>query len=256
MSRQHKWSDAPFFSILTASLNSCSTLASTLASVSSQTFNSLEHIVCDGCSSDGTLNLLTSFESRHPLRWLSERDDGIADALNKAVAQASGRYLLVLQADDVLIDPTVIDRVHRLMDGECYDVYSFPVLRCTKKSTWMYRAVRIPWWFHFKNTIPHQGAFVRKELYDRIGAYRVEFSIAMDYDFFYRAFLSGVRINFQSMPVALMGSEGVSSAPSFLRKRLNEEWKVQCLNEKNRAWRVAQFIFRRLYLPYKVRSWR
>jgi glycosyltransferase involved in cell wall biosynthesis len=256
MSRQHTWSDPPFFSILTASLNSCRTLVSTLASVSSQTFGSLEHIVCDGGSTDGTLGLLESFKSRHPLRWLSEKDGGIADALNKAVARASGRYLLVLQADDVLIDHTVLDRVHRFMDRKRFDVYSFPVLRRTNRSTWMYRAIRIPWWFHFKHTIPHQGAFVRRELYDRIGAFRLELSIAMDYDFFYRGFLSGIRIKFHSMPVALMGSEGVSSDPALLRKRLDEEWKVQSLNEKNPAWRAAQFLFRRLYLPYKTKSWR
>ena len=75
----------------------------------------------------------------------------------------------------------------------------------------------------------------------------------MDYDFFYRALQAKASIQYFSRPLALMGGEGVSSDPRFLLKRLQEEQAVQNLNEQNHHWRVAQRMFRRLYIPYKTR---
>ena len=99
--------DKPFFSIVTAALNNGNTIASNLESVRSQSLASLKHIVIDGGSTDDTLSYLKRYEGLYPLRWISEPDRGIADAINKGITLATGRYLLVLQADDALIDPSV-----------------------------------------------------------------------------------------------------------------------------------------------------
>ncbi len=111
----------------------------------------------------------------------------------------------------------------------------------------------VPGWYHFKHTIPHQGAFVHRRLFERIGGFREQFSIAMDYDFFYRAFRDRATIRYFHRPVSRMGGYGISSQRQVLLKRLDEEKQVQELNERSLWWRTAQKAFRSLYLPYKTR---
>jgi len=249
--------DHPFFSIITASFNSAATLAMTLDSVQYQTFTHHEHIVIDGGSTDGTLDVLKCYEGLYPLRWISEPDRGIAHALNKAFTRSTGRYLFVLQADDTLLDSAVLDGVNQLIRGERYDICSFQVIREHHGSPpFRYLPIRLPEWYHFKHTIPHQGAFVHRRLYERIGGFREQFSIAMDYDFFYRAFKARAKIRYFHQPVSRMGGYGISSRRQVMLKRLEEEKQVQNINEKNLIWRIAQEAFRLLYIPYKTRCLR
>jgi len=88
-------------SVVTAALDALGPLRETVASVAVQDFAGREHIVVDGGSSDGTRAWLAG--QGPAVRWVSEPDDGIADALNKGVAMARGEYVLVLQAGDVLL---------------------------------------------------------------------------------------------------------------------------------------------------------
>lgn len=244
----------PFFSVVTASLNNGNTIAHHLQSVRSQSHESCEHIVIDGGSTDQTLSILRCYRSLYNLRWISEPDRGIADALNKGVALATGRYLLVLQADDALLDGLVLSGAHELVRNELFDIYSFPVIRERPElGPFNYRAIRLPGWYHFRHTIPHQGAFVHRRVFDKIGAFRTDFSIVMDYDFFYRAFQAGMKVKFEKMPIAIMGGCGVSSNPSYLKKRIMEEFRVQRMNERNHIWRLSQWIFQKLYFPYKTK---
>ena len=245
-------------SIITASLNNRRTVLATLESVRSQRFQSFEHIVCDGGSTDGTLDVLREFEDRYNLSWSSGYDRGISDAMNKGLQTAKGKYIIVIQADDVLIDSDVFSFVASQLDTEVHDICSFPVVRERPGSSpFLYRPIKVPGWYHFKFTIPHQGAFVHRRLFERIGGFREEFSIAMDYDFFYRAFAAKASLRFFSRPVSRMGGCGISSNRNHLLKRLHEERRVQNMNEKNPMWCVAQKVFRFLYIPYKTRflSW-
>ena len=243
---------ASFFSIITASFNYDRTLAKTLESARCQSLDAREHIVIDGGSTDGTLEILKRYESQYPLQWRSEPDRGIADALNKGIALARGTYIVVIQADDILLDRHVLSRVYELARSESHDIFSFPVLRNDPiKGIVSYKPFKIRWWYHFKTIIPHQGAFVHRRVFEKIGFFRKEVSIAMDYDFFYRALQSGASIRYAHVPVAMMQGCGISSNLEWLPKRLDEEFMVQQLNEHTAFWRIAQRIFRTLYLPYK-----
>ena len=244
----------PFFSIITASLNNVSSIQRTLESINNQTFKNMEHIVADGASTDKTIDILKIFESLYNLIWISEPDRGIADALNKALMLVKGKYILVLQADDHLIDTTILERVYHLLKNEKYDIYSFPVVKnCLDSKDVLLNPIRVIWWNHFKFIFFHQGAFVHKRVYEKTGDFHTEFSIAMDYDFFYRALKEKSAIAFGDFPVAEMSGSGISSSTEHLARRLNEESLVQKQNETNFFWRSAQSVFRFLYRPYKVR---
>jgi len=245
---------SPFFTIITASLNMGVSIQRTLESIRNQTFKELEHVVVDGGSTDNTLEVVRAFEGTYNLAFVSEPDAGIADALNKGLKLAKGKYVLVVQADDCLPDLHALEKVYSLLKEETIDVYSFPVIMShPEKGKLKLKPVKIKWWNRFKFIFFHQGTFVHKRVYEDIGDFRTEFEIAMDYDFFYRALIKKPAVAFGNFPVAEMSGEGIGTRSKFLPKRLEEEARVQALNEKSSFWRFAQFFFRFFYIPYKTR---
>jgi glycosyltransferase involved in cell wall biosynthesis len=236
-------------------MNSAGTIRRMLESIRQQTFCQFEHIVCDGGSTDGTLAILEEYSGRYPMKYLSGPDTGIADAMNKGVALARGKYVLFIHADDELAGPEVLQRAHTLLRQEECDIYSFPVVVPGPAGRRrFYRPIRVHWWHHFKTIIPHQGAFVHRRVFERIGGFRPELKIAMDYDFFYRAFQNRSRARFGRMVVARMGAGGVSGDPKHLAARLEEEYAIQRHNERHPGWRAAQAVWRALYTLYKQRG--
>jgi glycosyltransferase involved in cell wall biosynthesis len=246
-------SKSPFITILTAALNSGSTIKKTLESVRNQTFQDMEHIVVDGGSCDETRDILKAFESSYNLTWISEPDHGISDALNKGLRLSSGRYIIVIQADDQLLNPGILEKVFPYLRKEQIDIMGFPVvLDNPVRGNVLRKPIRLLWWNHFKFIFLHQGTFVHRRVFDRIGGFREEFKINLDYDFFYRALNHKSTVRFGGFPIALMGSYGIGSVAEFTLERLREERFVQELNERNPAWKVAQLFFIMVYMPYKT----
>ncbi len=241
----------PFFSIITASLNNAATLNDTLHSIATQRFASVEHVVVDGGSRDHTLSILESYRDKYRLRWISEPDGGISDALNKGIQLSTGKYLLVIQADDFLVNEDVLTRAYTLLCDEQFDIVSYPVYVVYENGTKVlykprkYTNIR----YHFKNIFPHQGTFVHKRVYDSVGLFRTELRISMDYDFFYRCMEAKRTFCKETMPIAVWRAEGVSHTQKYTRIRY--EMRVQDLNETSNWWRVAQRLFRMFYLPYR-----
>jgi hypothetical protein len=91
-------------------------------------------------------------------------------------------------------------------------------------------------------------------VFEKLGGFRKEFKINMDYDFFYRALQEKFVVKFGKFPVAIMGGKGVGTDPEMMNKRLKEERQVQRINERNPFWRLTQNIFACLYRPYKMFS--
>ena len=242
----------PFFSIITASLNNASSIGKTLESVKNQIFPNYEHIVVDGSSLDNTVELLKKYERHYPLNWISEPDDGIADALNKALLMATGKYILVLQTDDALLNAAILESAHAIIRITEKDIYSFPVLldRPSRRVV-LRKSIRLLWYNRFKFIFPHQGCFVKRSVFDKIGGFNTSFKIAMDYDFFYRALKHKCSVKFYPKPVALMGGAGIGTVIETVPFRLKEEQLVQAINEDNSYWRIAQKIFWWFYIPYK-----
>lgn len=248
-------SNNPFFTIITASLNNESTIKQTVESIQSQTFQNLEHIVIDGGSNDGTIDILKQREHSYNMFWISEPDRGIAEALNKGLRKAQGQFIIVIQADDRFLNPNILEQVFQLLDSEKADIISFPVIvDHPVKGKVLRKPIRYLWWNHFKFIFPHQGCFVHQTVFEKLGGFRREFKINMDYDFFYRALQENLMVKFGKFPVAIMGGKGVGTNLEMIDNRLKEERRVQRLNEKNPLWRLAQNIFACFYLPYKMFS--
>lgn len=101
------------FSIVTASYNSAATISKTINSIKNQTFKNFEHIIIDGGSNDGTLDLLERWSKKSNVTLISEVDDGLYDAMNKGVQLARGTFVVFLNSDDVFSHKNVLENVHK-----------------------------------------------------------------------------------------------------------------------------------------------
>lgn len=214
-------------SVVTASLNSSQCIGQTLESVAAQVGICCEHIIADGGSTDGTLEIVEA-KIRQGGRWQSSKDSGIADAMNKGLALARGEWLLFLQSDDFLCAPDVLTRAATRLSPEL-DICGFPVLFGSESRSKLLAPRGSGFWLNFKTGLNHQGTFIRRSLFEHLGGYDTSFKIAMDYEFFLRARRAGAHFRcFDSPVVALMRDTGVSSQRDWnsLRKRLAEEKRV------------------------------
>jgi glycosyltransferase involved in cell wall biosynthesis len=205
-------------SILTVTYNSRSTLKDAYASLCAQTYTQWEWIVQDGGSSDGTLEWLESLSDAR-VNWVSEKDHGIYDALNKAVSRASGEWIGLLHSDDLYPNAEVISQVvaafKTAIDGVYGDLKyvlekdTQKVLRHWQSEAFSTTLLRKGW------MPPHPTLFLRKEVYAKVGGFDTRYCIAADYDFILRVFRTPqLKIHYLPQVLMLMRQGGAGRAPS------------------------------------------
>jgi glycosyltransferase involved in cell wall biosynthesis len=244
----------PFFTILTASYNNGATIKKTLESVSVQSFQDVEHIVIDGGSSDNTLNVLKMYEKKYNLKWISEPDEGIADAMNKGLKLSKGKFIIFIHADDRLYNNKILTNVYNDIKKYHCDIYSYHIEQVISVQVKKIgKSKRVIWWHRFRNNIRHQGTFVNEGVFREIGLFNTNYSISMDYDFFYRALNADMSVKFINKVSSTMGHSGISSNKKMDFLRIKEDFAIQKENENNIIWIILQIIFRFFYYPYKIK---
>lgn len=169
----------PQVSIITVVRNGAETIGQTIDSVSIQQQIDFEHLVIDGASTDSTLDILVA--RRHDrLRWISEPDLGIYDAMNKGIAMARGEWILFLGADDALVDPKVLSDIFCKFETSSYDVI------CGRSSylDGQQCVPRLDWHTRVFNTVHHQAALYNRRLFADF-RYRLDISVVADYELNY-----------------------------------------------------------------------
>lgn len=240
----------PLVSIVTATYNSLDGLRRTIESVSSQEFDSFEHVIVDGGSSDGSVEFLKAFA--RPLKWISEPDDGIADAMNKGIALAEGEYILVLHAEDTFVNSKSLgEAAESLASRE--DIVSFDVQVNTARASRVYPSRGFGTASEFFATVPHQGAFCRSDLFAKIDGFDGRLRVAMDYEWMLRAKRSGASLKVVPQMVTIMPANGVSSRRDWpaLRLRLDENRTVQRRHALPGLPRLLQAAFWLVYPKFK-----
>ena len=177
-------------SIITTTYNSASTVEQTIQSVLNQSYTNIEYIIIDGGSADGTLDILNRYKSQL-YKIISEKDNGIYDALNKGIDLATGDIIGILHSDDFYIGSNVIENVANAFNQNQCDALYANLYYVDKDDT---NKIKRKW--HSGNYSegaflngwmpPHPTFFVKKEIYNRLGKFNLQFVTAADYELMLR----------------------------------------------------------------------
>ncbi|RYG03115.1 MAG: glycosyltransferase, partial [Chitinophagaceae bacterium] len=184
--------ETPLISVITASFNSASTIADTLASVKMQTYLAVEHLVIDGGSTDNTLSIVGNFP--HVTKCISEKDNGIYDAMNKGIILAKGGVIGILNSDDVYADREVLSKVAAAFrDPEVFAVYGDLQYVNSENPNKIVRYWRSGYFrprkFYWGWMPPHPTFFVRSSVYEKAGLFDLTLRSAADYELMLRILL-------------------------------------------------------------------
>lgn len=221
-------------SIITINYNDAEGLRKTLASVASQTYTDIEHIIVDGASTDGSVDVIREYEtinlsSTNPIRivWVSEKDKGIYDAMNKGVSISSGEYLLFLNGGDIMASDTVVENVLSYLTDTDYIIgrsyFSKDGKRCgaspllSEKDMSMY--------YMYLHGINHQSAFIRRNLLIDT-PYDTSVRISADWLFFVQTIvMQSATVKFVDLFFSDFDLTGVSSNNAVVLKEREEVLK-------------------------------
>ena len=220
-------------SIITVSFNSVKTIEDTINSVLSQDFPEIEYIVVDGGSSDGTVNIIEKYQNRIG-KWVSEKDRGMYDAMNKGIAMATGDVIGILNSDDVYMNTHVISELMALMEQKKAKVVFADLILVDQVDDKKVLRYYDSGYFHpdkFKyGWMPaHPTVFVRRELYEAVGQFSNTYQIAADYEMLIRILaIQRARYAYVPKPVVRMRSGGASTAGLSRNWILNKEIVRAC----------------------------
>lgn len=221
----------PVISIIVAVYNNAETLQRCIDSVSEQSYPLKELIIMDGGSTDGTVEILE--KNNHKITyWESKSDKGIANAWNKALAQINGEWVLFLGSDDYLFDNFVLEKISKVLTkhNNNADVV-FGNVMLIKQNGYEIKQIGQPWrWssFRYKMSIPHQGAFHARRLFDEVGYFNETLKIVSDYELLLRKGHNLIAIYVNSL-VSKMQIGGISQRGA---KSVLKEWKISQIMHK------------------------
>ncbi len=204
-------------SVVTVSYNSDNTIEQTIQSVLNQTYKDIEYIIVDGKSTDKTLEIIKKYENdfNGRLKWISEKDNGIYDAMNKGIAMANGEFVGIINSDDWYEENALENMIKffkkfpesDIIYGRLKSIYEFgqkkyfietdqPLnLSVLKKG----------------KTIHHPAVFVKNKIYKKYGMYNLDYKLAADYDFFLRMYLNGVNFTYCDQLFSYFRAGGASN---------------------------------------------
>lgn len=202
-------------SLITVCYNSEKTIEETLKSVLNQTYQNYEYLIIDGNSKDSTLDIIKKYEKLFDgrLRYISERDKGLYDAMNKGVGLASGDIIGILNSDDLLANKDVFKTIVNNFENNNIDgIYSDLVfldsqtMSIPTRNFIAHKQSKILGWHP-----PHPTLYLKKDVYNKVGLFDLNYRIAADYDFMLRMLNSNVKLFYIKSYLVKMRSGGVST---------------------------------------------
>ena len=180
-------------SIITVTYNSESTIAMTMESILSQTYSNIEYILIDGQSKDNTIKIVKTYEDQFKgkMRWISEPDKGIYDAMNKGICMASGDIIGILNSDDIYVDKYVIQDIVQAFEkypieclyGNLYFVHNNNMNKIIR--TWE-GSQYIPGSFSKGWHPAHPTFYTKKQCYLKYGLYDCSIKVSADFELMLR----------------------------------------------------------------------
>lgn len=246
-------------SVITVNFNNKPGLERTLKSVVAQTCRDFEYIIIDGGSTDGSKDVIEDFHRHQSLpgfKYVSEPDKGIYDGMNKGITMATGEYLLFMNSGDCFSSEHVIamfnnKQIHTadLIVGRQHYIRNGKKSVCRRTF-----AEEVNERFLISNTLPHQATFIKRELMQKVGGYRLDFKVVADWVFWYEAVVDHkVKVEAIDLFVADMEEEKTSGNVDKCRTEMArflmekkaaldiEDWK-RIIEENNQAYMYRRAI--------------
>ena len=219
------------FSIITISYNSSKTIERTILSVLNQTNKDYEYIIVDGLSKDNTIDIVKSYEPRFEgrMRWISEPDNGIYNAMNKGIKMAKGDIIGIHENPD---------NINKILTGDMMFHYADGTKLLISTSYQKYESLSK----QLRMGLNHPATFVPKSIYKTIGLFDERFKLYADADFFIRCYESNVDILFINRVLSNMADGGASNKlsklmieDSLLNIKLHSKTRIE------RIWRIIRY---------------
>lgn len=247
-------------SIITVSYNSSSTISETINSVLKQTHSNIEYIIIDGNSTDNTVDIIKCYEPQFKdnLKWISEPDKGLYDAMNKGIRIATGDIVGIINSDDFYFENDIIEFIASVFAHDKSIEAVFGDVRFVKpdnldKTVRYYAAKNFrPWRFRLGFMPPHPSFFTYKHNFERLGYYKTNYMIAADYELLIR-FLYKSKLEYKYVPKAIMKMRvgGVSTSSFRSNIILNKEI-VRACRENGIYTNMSLLIFKYFFKVWEL----
>lgn len=247
-------------SIITATFNSAKTLKDTIQSVLRQTNKDFEYLIIDGGSTDETIDIVKSYESEFSgrLKWVSEKDQGIYDAMNKGIKMASGDVVGILNSDDYFTSDDILQTVDNAFKsheidaiyGDIHFIRDGNPQKCVRYySSRMFR----PFWLRFGFMPAHPSFYCKREVFEKAGLYSLDYKIGADYEMMVRLFKKyRIMSQYINKDFVTMRTGGASNN--------NVRSRITLINEDVKAckenWVYTNCLFVMIKYLYKVFEFR
>ena len=242
-------------SIITVTFNSAKTVKDTIQSVLDQKYVDYEYLIIDGGSKDNTLDIIKSYESKFAgrMKWVSEKDKGMYDGINKGIRMATGDVVGIINSDDFYHRTDIFDIINKAFeeDKEVQAIYGD--VRFVNPDN-LERTVRYysskhwkPWRFRFGFMPAHPTFFTYKENFEKYGYYQYDYHIAADYELLIRHLYTNM-VPAKYVPVDFMKMRTGGRSTNGLKSNvlLNKEIVRAC--KENGIWTCMPLLFMKYFI--------
>jgi glycosyltransferase involved in cell wall biosynthesis len=236
-------------SIITVTCNRAHVIRSAIEGVMLQKNKNYEYIIVDGASKDNTIEVLKEYEPKFEgrLRWISEPDKGLYDAINKGIKMATGDVVGIINSDDFFHRDDVFSTIAEAFEKDDSIGVTFGDERIIKpenpdvnyrfEAPWYFR----PWMFRIGLEPPHPSFYARRELFEKYGYYKMGYVISADYDLMMRFLLvHRVKYKYLRHTILTFRASGISTNSSN-RLMMNKEQVRAC--KENGVWTCLPMIY-------------
>lgn len=244
-------------SIITVTFNRAHIIKDAIEGVLKQKYKNYEYIVVDGKSKDNTVELLKEYEPKFEgrMRWISEPDKGLYDAINKGIKMTTGDVVGIINSDDYFHRDDVFDKINdAFTDGLTDAIYADDIVE--KGSRKLYHSCKSfrPWMYRIGMMPGHATFYAKRELFEKYGYYKTDYKITADFELLVRfVYVNKVRTKYIPFDLMTFRIGGVSSSSFSNKMLLNKETK-RALNENGlfcimpMIWIKYLFKLKRLFV--------
>jgi len=248
-------------SLVTATYNSSATIAATLDSVLAQTYKDIEYWIIDGSSIDSTMEIVSNYEPlfNGRLHYLSEPDKGLYDAMNKGLSLCTGDVVGFLNSDDHYTSDDILEMVAEKIndvDAVYGDVHFVRAVEPSNVIRYYSSAMFRPFWLRFGFMPAHPSFYARREIYEKVGGFSLDYKIAADFELMVRLFyVHKIKTRYVKKDFVTMLTGGMSTRSMANRILITKE-DVKACRQNGLYTNILMVSCKYLYKVFEFKIWK